>query len=173
VLLKHRRLARQTLYFGRRQAMIRSLDMKNENATRLADSGKTDDYESGVVTVRPTEQIVTRQGLPNFVGISARTAGARGLCMNMVIIPPGGAAEPHYHDGFETAIYLIAGRVETLYGPGLRQSVINEAGDFLFIAPGVPHQPRNLSETEPACAVVSRNDAKEQESVVLYDPANG
>ena len=132
-----------------------------------------DGYENAsVVTVRPTEQIMTRQRLPNFVGVSAATAGARGLCMNMVIIPPGGAAEPHYHDGFETAIYLMKGRVETLYGAGLRQSVINEPGDFIFIPPGVPHQPRNLSETEAAIAIISRNDAKEQESVVLYDPAS-
>ena len=132
-----------------------------------------DGYQNAsVVTVRPTEQIMTRQRLPNFVGVSAATAGARGLCMNMVIIPPGGAAEPHYHDGFETAIYLMKGRVETLYGAGLRQSVINEVGDFIFIPPGVPHQPRNLSETEAAIAIISRNDAKEQESVVLYDPAS-
>ena len=123
-----------------------------------------------IVTVRPTAQMISRQGLPNFVGVSAETAGARGLCMNMVIIPPGGQAEPHYHDGFETAIYLLQGRVETLYGEGLRQSVINEAGDFLFIPPCVPHQPRNLSGTEPAIAIIARNDPKEQESVVLYDP---
>jgi uncharacterized RmlC-like cupin family protein len=132
-----------------------------------------DGYESGsVVTVRPTEQIMTRQRLPNFVGISAATAGSRGLCMNMVIIPPGGEAEPHYHDGFETAIYLISGRVETLYGAGLGQSCVNGPGDFIFIPPGVPHQPRNLSQTEAAYAIVSRNDAKEQESVVIYDPAS-
>ena len=147
--------------------------MHDETIVKSASQGGTDGYETGsIVTIRPTREIMTRQRLPNFVGVSAATAGARGLCMNMVIIPAGGAAEPHYHEGFETAIYLIKGRVETLYGPGLRQSVINEAGDFLFIPPGVPHQPRNLSQTEAACAIVSRNDAKEQESVVLYDPAS-
>ena len=48
--------------------------------------------------------------------------------------------------------------------------MINREGDFIFIPPRVPHQPVNLSETEPAMAVVSRNDANEQENVVLYDP---
>ena len=150
------------------------LDKKTpQPATAPGDARGTDGYETGsVVTIRPTEQIITRQNLPNFVGVSAETAGSRGLCMNMVIIPPGGAAEPHFHDGFETAIYLLQGRVETLYGPGLRQSVINEPGDFIFIPPSVPHQPRNLSATEPAYAIVSRNDPREQESVVLYDPAS-
>jgi hypothetical protein len=32
----------------------------------------------------------------------------------------------------------------------------------------VPHQPINLSATEPAMAVVARNDANEQEHVVTY-----
>lgn len=31
-------------------------------------------------------------------------------------------------------------------------------------------QPVNLSATEPARALVARNDPNEQESVVLYDP---
>jgi uncharacterized RmlC-like cupin family protein len=122
-----------------------------------------------IITVRPDATTMTRQRLPNFVGISAATAGATGISMNMVIIPPGGAAEPHLHRDYETAIYLLKGRVETRYGPGLRQSVINEAGDFLFIPANVPHQPINLSDTEPAQAIVARNDANEQESVEPYD----
>jgi len=36
----------------------------------------------------------------------------------------------------------------------------------------VPHQPVNLSTTEPAQALVARNDPNEQESVVVYDPAS-
>jgi uncharacterized RmlC-like cupin family protein len=130
-----------------------------------------DDEANGydaVVTVRPTEQIMSKQGLPNFVGVSGETVGARGLCMHMVVIPPGAVGEAHYHDGYETAIYVMQGRAETLYGDRLQHSVINEAGDFLFIPPSVPHQPRNLSQTEPVIAIVSRNDPNEQESVVLY-----
>ena len=61
--------------------------------------------------------------------------------------------------------------METRFGPGLAESVVTEAGDFLFIPPGVPHQPRNLSDTEPAAAVVARNDARDDERVVPYEPA--
>ena len=124
-----------------------------------------------VVTVRTTTTTMTRQQLPNYVGISNKTAGAKHLSMNLVVIPPSGAAQPHVHRGYETAIYLLHGRVETRFGPGLRQSVINEAGDFIFIPADVPHQPVNLSTTEPAHALVARNDPNEQESVVAYDPA--
>lgn len=123
-----------------------------------------------IITVRPDVTTITRQRLPNFVGISADTTGSQGISMNLVVIPPRGAAEPHLHRGYETAIYLLKGRVETRYGPGLRKSMIHEAGDFIFIPANVPHQPVNLSDTEPAHAIVARNDAHEQESVELYDP---
>ena len=125
----------------------------------------------GVVRVRPAGDVLSKQRLPNRVGIVRETTGATGIAMNLVTVPPGGAAIPHFHQGFETAIYCLSGRIETRFGPGLRQSVICEPGDFLFIAPGVPHQPVNLSATEPATAIVARNDADEQESVVLYDPS--
>lgn len=124
-----------------------------------------------IVTVRPEFPTDTLQRLPNFVGISEATAGAAGLSMNLVVIPPAGEAEPHLHLGFETAIYLLKGRVETRYGEDLRESVVNDEGDFIFIPPGVPHQPRNLSDTEPALAIVARNNANEQETVQLYRPA--
>ena len=123
-----------------------------------------------IVTVRSAKATMTKQQLPNFVGVSGASAGAEHLSMNLVIIPPGGAAQPHVHRGYETAIYVLEGRVETRYGAGLRKSVIHEAGDFIFIPADVPHQPVNLSNTEPARALVARNDPNEQESVVVYDP---
>ena len=43
-------------------------------------------------------------------------------------------------------------------------------GVFLFIPPGVPHQPINLSATQPALAIVARNDAREQEDMIVYEP---
>lgn len=121
-----------------------------------------------IITVRPQATHLTKQQLPNFEGISAATAGSNHLCMHLVIIPPGGKATPHYHNGYETALYIIQGRAETRYGPNLEYSSINEAGDFIFIPPDVPHQPVNLSDTEQVIAVVARNDPNEQESVVLY-----
>ncbi|MCL4271430.1 MAG: cupin domain-containing protein [Anaerolineales bacterium] len=122
-----------------------------------------------VITVRPQGIHLTKQQLPNFEGISARTAGSKHLCMHLVIIPPGGKAVAHYHDGYETVIYIIQGKAETRYGHNLEQSTINEAGDFLFIPPNLPHQPVNLSDTEQVIAVVARNDPNEQESVVVYE----
>lgn len=125
--------------------------------------------EQRVVAVRPETEILTRQHLPYFIGVSGASTGARELSMHLVIIPPGARATPHVHEGYETAIYVLEGRVETRYGMALEHSVVSVAGDFLFIPPGVPHEAINLSETEPARAVVARNDANEQERVVPYE----
>ena len=127
--------------------------------------------KKGVTRVRsPETAIGTRQKIPYYVGISKDSAGAQGISMNLVAIPPGGTAEPHYHKDFETAIYLLEGKVETRYGENLKESILTEKGDFLYIPPGVPHQPVNLSDTDPAYAIVSRNDPNEMENVVMYTP---
>lgn len=138
----------------------------------LPDWGHDAVVDGEVVTVRPDADVMTKQRLPNFVGISKDTAGSSAISMNMVIIPPGGQADPHVHKGYESAIYVMEGEVETRYGAGLKKSVVNRAGDFLFIPADVPHQPVNLSKTERAVAIVSRNDADEQESVEHYDPSD-
>ena len=127
------------------------------------------DLKRKVVTVRPKETLSTKQNLPYYVGISKETAGAKGLSMNLVVIPPGASPKAHYHKDFETAIYLLKGRVETRFGENLKESIINEEGDFVYIPPGVPHKPVNLSKTEPALAIVSRNDPNEHENVIAYD----
>jgi uncharacterized RmlC-like cupin family protein len=123
-----------------------------------------------IVTVRGVDQTGSKQELPIFPGISDKTAGATGLSLLKVVIPPGATAKAHVHKGYESAVYLIQGRVETRFGDGLRKSVVNEAGDFIFIPADVPHQPRNLSETEPAIAIVARNAPDEQEHVIAYPP---
>ena len=128
----------------------------------------TGDHSKGVVVVRPAVEIMSRQQLPYYVGISEVTAGAKNISMNLINIPPAGAAEPHLHKGYETAIYLLKGRADTRYGEQLESSVICEAGDFIYINADVLHQPINLSTTEPVMALVARNDANEQEHVVTY-----
>jgi uncharacterized RmlC-like cupin family protein len=127
------------------------------------------DLKGKVVTVHPEETITAKQNLPYYIGISKETTGAKRLSMNLVVIPPGSSPKAHYHKDFETAIYLLKGRVETRFGEDLKESTINKEGDFIFIPPGVPHKPVNLSETEPALAIVSRNDPNEHENVILYD----
>jgi len=94
---------------------------KSDENARLPTAQQID---AEIITVKTPEEIATKQNLPYFVGISQLSAGARNIAMNMVVIPPGASAKPHYHKDFETAIYILKGRVETRYGEGLKKSVI-------------------------------------------------
>ncbi|MCZ6682637.1 MAG: cupin domain-containing protein, partial [Planctomycetota bacterium] len=75
----------------------------------------------------------------------------------------------HIHVDFEVMLYILEGRVRHEYGPGCKKTVDNQAGDFIFIEPGVPHEVFNLSDTEPVVAVVARSDADEWQNIVNYD----
>ena len=61
--------------------------------TSDADAGSASiDQTRDLVRVRPEADAMSRQRLPYFIGISGDTVGATGLSMNLVVIPPGGAA---------------------------------------------------------------------------------
>ena len=107
------------------------------------------------------------------LGMSGRNVGATALSMNVAVIPPGGVAAAHIHVGFEVMLYILEGRVRHEFGEELAQRVDHEAGDFIFIAPGVPHEVFNLSDTEPVVAVVARSSADEWDSIVPYERGAG
>lgn len=115
---------------------------------------------------RPGETYAGKQGFDYAAGISAQSAGSKGVCMHLLTIPPGVRAKAHLHEGHETAIYMLSGVTEMLYGPDLERRMTVKAGDLLYIPAGMPHLPFNPGP-EPAVAVIARTDPNEQESVVL------
>lgn len=116
--------------------------------------------------VRSGEGFRGKQGLDYFSGISAESAGAKAICMHLLEMPPGTEAKPHFHDSHETAIFMLEGVVEFKHGPNLENTDRVQAGDFIYIPAGVPHQPYNPTD-RVAKAVIARTDPNEQESVVL------
>ena len=112
-------------------------------------------------------------GIRYKVGMSAKNVPARQLSMNVAVVPPGGVAYAHVHVGFEVMLYILEGRVRHDYGDGLRHSIENAAGDFIYIEPGVPHEVYNLSEAEPVVAVVARSDADEWAHIAPYPRRTG
>ncbi len=108
-----------------------------------------------------------KQGLDYLVGISAETAGSRGIHMQLVTIPPGAKARAHKHVNHETAIYALSGTSACFHGEGLKEHCVLKAGEFMYIPANVPHLPYNPSRTEKAVAVIARTDPNEQESVEL------
>lgn len=121
---------------------------------------------------RPQATYHGKQGFDYFEGISAESAGAQGICMHLLTIPPGERARAHLHENHETAIYVLSGTSEMWYGPRLEHHVEVGAGEMLYIPAGVPHLPANPGP-EPVTAVIARTDPHEQESVVLLPELDG
>ena len=123
----------------------------------------------GIHVIRGSGNCRSWNNIQYKAGLSAKNVGATKLSMNVATIPPGGVAYAHIHVGFELMLYILEGRVRHEYGPGLKKSIENHAGDFIFIEPGVPHEVFNMSDTDPVVAVVARSDASEWENIVPYD----
>lgn len=86
--------------------------------------------------------------------------------MHLLEMLPGTRAQAHYHEAHETTIYMLEGVSEFLHGPNLEFCDRVEAGDYIYIPAGVPHQPYNPTDAR-AVAIIARTDPNEQESVVL------
>ena len=87
----------------------------------------------GIITIRGGGNVRNWNNIQYKVGMSSDSVGSRQLSMNVATIPPGGVAYAHIHVDFEVMLYILQGRVRHEYGPGLKKSVDNEAGDFIFI----------------------------------------
>ena len=129
--------------------------------------------QDGILVIRASGNTRSWNGIQYKAGLSAKNVGAKHLSMNVATIPPGGVAYAHIHVDFEVMLYILEGRVRHEYGPGLRHAIDNQAGDLIFIEPGIPHEVFNLSTTEPVVAVVARSDANEWEHIIPYDRASG
>jgi uncharacterized RmlC-like cupin family protein len=120
------------------------------------------------VIIRSGEHYDGKQGVSPTAGVSTQTAGAKALCLHLVMIPPGTRGMPHYHAEHESAIYAVSGETEVWHGPGLAQRTIVRAGDFMYVPPGTPHLPVNRG-TVTSVSVVARADPEEQESAVVIE----
>jgi uncharacterized RmlC-like cupin family protein len=123
----------------------------------------------GIFVIRGSGTCRRWNGIQYKAGMSAKNVPAKKLSMNVATIPPGGVARAHIHVDFDVMLYILQGRVRHEYGPGLKKVVENQAGDFIYIEPGVPHEVFNVSDTEPVVAVVARSDATEWENIIPYD----
>lgn len=124
----------------------------------------------GISTIRPGIDKESWNGLSYNVGISEKTVGAKEFSMNVATVPPGGVAAAHIHVDFEVGLYILKGKLKHIYGERLEKTIYNEAGDFIYIEPGLPHEVYNLSDTEEVVAVVCRTSAKQWEDIIPYEP---
>ena len=106
-------------------------------------------------------------GIKYKQGLSGKNVGSKNLSINVATVPPGAIAYAHIHDGFEVMLFIVQGKVKHTYGENLSKSVINEAGDFIYIKPGIPHEVFNIGDG-PLIAFVARSAADEWDKIINY-----
>lgn len=125
--------------------------------------------EDGISVLRGGGRRRDWNGIHYKTGLSGKNVNAKAMSINIATIPPGGVAYAHIHVDFEVMLYILEGKVRHEYGDGCKQAVNNEAGDFIFIEPGVPHEVFNMSDTEPVVAFVARSTADEWDQIIPYE----
>ena len=138
------------------------------DANENIDVSAVEDH-GGILTIRGGGARRDWNGIHYKQGMSRKNVGTKNLSANIATIPPGGVAYAHVHVGFEVILYIIEGKVRHEFGVACKQSIENEAGDFIYIKPGVPHEVFNMSDTEPVVAFVARSSADEWDKIVPYD----
>ena len=141
----------------------------SEDLTKLQQN--LEDHD-GIATLRNGGGERSWNGIHYKTGLSGKNVGAKELSINVATIPPSGVAGAHIHVDFEVMLYIVSGNVRHEFGPGLRQSLENGPGDFIFIEPGLPHEVFNMSDTEPVVAFVARSSADEWDKIIPYDRAS-
>ena len=121
----------------------------------------------GITVIRGGGSARAWNNIQYMQGMSAKNVGSTHLSINVATVLPGGIAYAHIHEGFEVMLFIVQGRVKHTFGKNLSQSVINEAGDFIYIKPGMPHEVFNVGDG-PLVAFVARSAADEWDRIVDY-----
>jgi uncharacterized RmlC-like cupin family protein len=118
--------------------------------------------------VKPGADREVQRGVVGGAEISQTTAGAHNIYMAVFRVPPGASSRPHYHEGCESAVYMLAGRLRVRWGDRLEQEVTLEPRDLVYVPPRETHLLENVSDTEPAEYVVARDSPLEDAVIVPW-----
>lgn len=121
--------------------------------------------DDGVRLVKPGTKYEGAQGVTYDAGVSRRTAGSEKVCMNVLPMPSGAKAKPHFHKGIETIAYMVEGECTVFHGSTLEHQTVVRQGEQIFIPEDVPHAPCNLSDKRCVWIVVHSSGDDQDELI--------
>ena len=62
--------------------------------------------------------------------------------MGVFRVPPGTQSRPHYHEGCESAVYMLSGNLLVKWGDHLEHELMLEQGDLVYVPPARPTSSR-------------------------------
>jgi uncharacterized RmlC-like cupin family protein len=111
--------------------------------------------------VKPGDEHEVPRGILGGAEVSQATTGAHNIYMARFRVPAGARSRPHYHEGCESALYMLAGSIVIRFGERLQESLDVEPGDMLYVPPRETHVVENASDSDPADYVVARDSPTE------------
>jgi uncharacterized RmlC-like cupin family protein len=118
--------------------------------------------------VKPGPDHEVPRGVVGGAEISQATAGALNIYMGRFRVPAGARSRPHYHEGCESAVYMLSGGLRVRWGDHLEKELELEPGDMVYVPPRETHVLENTSDSEPADYVVARDSPTEDAVVVPW-----
>lgn len=112
-----------------------------------------DNWRNGVTVVRAA----SLAGKGRATAFDFAGTGGNKTWIGTVTMQPGANTGMHHHHRHEVTIYVVKGKSEIRWGERLEFAAEIGPGDFVYFAPYVPHQERNLSERETVDFVVVRS----------------
>ncbi|MCI0486336.1 MAG: cupin domain-containing protein [Blastocatellia bacterium] len=103
-------------------------------------------------------------GMTRATAVNYARAGANKLWAGTAVIHPDAKTGAHHHGELESVIYIVRGRARMRWGEHLEYVAEAGPGDFIYVAPFVPHQEINASANEELECVVVRSG---QEPIVV------
>lgn len=111
-----------------------------------------------VVTRKGHENRDTAQsgGAVRVSGVSIEHTPATKIWFGKVSNEPGYRSLPHHHGEAESGGYVLCGKARIYFGDSYSEYVDMEPGDFVFVAPFMPHIEANMSLTEDLVWLTTR-----------------
>jgi uncharacterized RmlC-like cupin family protein len=117
------------------------------------------EWRNAVTVVRAHAlEAMALQGAGRATAFDFAGTGGHRTWVGTVVLEPGARTGAHHHGRHEVAVYVVDGCSEIRWGERLEFSAEVAPGDFVYFAPHVPHQERNLSPVGKVRFVVARSD---------------
>ncbi len=120
-------------------------------------------WRTGVTVIRDAAQQAARLapgGTGRATVVDYAGTGGSQTWIGTVTVQPGAKTGTHHHGRHEVTIYVVKGRSEIRWGERLEYAAEVGPGDFVYFAPFVPHQERNLDASQTVDFLVVRSDGE-------------
>jgi uncharacterized RmlC-like cupin family protein len=123
--------------------------------------------------VRHVRKSALREGDPTPGMRREQAIVTDGMWAGLVLTDPGMVSGWHHHADYETSIYVADGALRMEHGPGGREVIDAQPGDFVFVPRGAIHREGNPADMTATLVVVRAGHGAPTVNVDGPEPEDG